>query len=359
MTLNRTTISAVAVSLVILIGSAVTVCAQVRDEGQFFSQQAIDKANAEISALKQQRGKGLVIETYPSVPTEMRDALKAQGRTAFFDRWSAQRFAADKMNGVLVIVTRDPAYINVAAGRSTDIEAFGKADRDRLQQTLAESFRGKEYDRGLLEGVAMVRKTMDARAAGSRSIPESTPPAVMGSERSAPSVPATPNAPRRDVEPGGISMATIILWAVIIGVGLMLIRKIFAPRPTQQHYDPRYGGRQPDDHGQAGGYNQGPMGGGGGGSGFGRGLGGGLLGGLGGMWLYDQFFRRDNAAHGNDMTQQSGGAFGGGQSHADPNSGMFSGNDAGDQFSSSGGSFGDDGGGSDFGGGGDSSGGDF
>ncbi len=331
------------VALAMLIAPAFAL-AQVRDDGGFFSPKAVAKANEEIALLKKERGKQLVIETYSTIPAAQRADLDAKGRQKFFADWSGQRFAEQRLNGVLVLLTKDPRYIHVKGGTETDIEAFNSADANRLRETMTAGFNAKDFDRGLLDGVAHVRQTMDARATGG--------PVGATSSTQQPGATAAP-VPTPDISKqneGGISMVTIVILVVGAFILFSLFRRLFAGR--QQYQQPRYGANQnqPGDPQQQG-YGQ-PGYGQQGGGGFGRGLGGGLLGGLGGMFLYDQLFRRDNAAHGSDATQQ------GGAGTQDPSNtgGQFSGDDQGQTFSDSGGSWGDSDGGDS--GGGDS-GGDF
>src|SRR5205085_10116773 len=53
-----------------------TARADVKDEGGFFSKEAVEKANRRIAEVKEKHKKDLVIETYSEVPKELRADFK-------------------------------------------------------------------------------------------------------------------------------------------------------------------------------------------------------------------------------------------------------------------------------------------
>ena len=65
--------------------------AAVEDEGNFFSRDAVKKANARIADTKEKTKVDLVIETFEEIPKNRRKDYKADKKAAFFFR-SAQRF---------------------------------------------------------------------------------------------------------------------------------------------------------------------------------------------------------------------------------------------------------------------------
>jgi uncharacterized membrane protein YgcG len=63
--------------------------------------------------------------------------------------------------GIYVLITKEPGHIQVEVGHETQKAAFTSKDRDRLRDILIDGFQKKEYDRGLLDAVQFVEKTLD------------------------------------------------------------------------------------------------------------------------------------------------------------------------------------------------------
>jgi uncharacterized protein len=324
----------VVAGLVALVLCAASAMAQVRDQAGFFSPGAVEQANKSIGELKQQHKKDLLIETLPAVPDEQKDAFAAKGKERFFSDYSAQRAKASGIDGIYILISKDPSYLKVAVGNNTARRAFTTANRDDLARQMLNSFRSRNYDQALSDAVTFVRETISRNNA---SAPAAAPMA-RSSNTPAQSSPSTP-APRRS--PG---MSGLLFWVILILGGFFVIRmlgRLFSHRTPYGPNDPQQQGQPP-----YGGYGQGGYGGQGGG--FGRGILGGLLGGMAGGWMYDQYRHR---GQGNMDTSAGGSAL----PPTDPSSWSdqhdtdFSSSSGGD-FSSGGGEFG---GGGDSGGGGD------
>jgi len=315
---------------------------QVRDDAGFFDAATIGKADAVIRQIKQDHGKDLVVETFPSIPPGLSSQYDPQHKDAFFAEWAKQRATDLKLNGVEVLICKEPGRIEVQAGEETMKRAFTKANLDRMRDIILGGFRSKNYDPALLSAVDYAKQTFDQNMGSARS---GGPAAGQSSGRSAGGgasnspAPTPPTSTR--FSPGCFT------WVLIIGGGLLLlsfIRRRFSEGGGARGYgQPGYGGYGP------GGY------GGGGGGGFGRGILGGLLGGMLGGYMQDRW------SHGQTPPPDAGAGGGG----SDPGSAFPS--DEGQGFSGTGGDFtgGGGGGGGDFGGGGGgdasggSSGGDF
>ena len=317
-----------------------------------FRSDAVNEADQIIRQINSRHQRDVLVETIPSVPSDMQVPQQAQERTRFFEQWADRRASQQGVNGVYVLICKNPSHLQAAVGNATAQRLFTVSDRDELGRRMVAAFKAHEYDQGLLNGVRFIEQQMDAhvQAAGtsqyygnSRS---STPPAGPYG-----GYPTRTNPPRGDMSWGFGSLACVIV-AVILGI--ILLRGLFGRRGGTYGqpggYYPPGGGAYPP----AGGYP--PPGGygyGGGGGGFGRGFLGGLLGGAIGGYAADKWEQRNQQQGGGYAPPPAGG--GGG---ADYNPGPDT------SFSSSGGDFGGGGsdassgggGGGDFGGGG---GGDF
>jgi uncharacterized membrane protein YgcG len=147
---------------------ALAVVPEVQDGAGFFKPEAIAKANDELAEIGRRFKKDLLIETYATVPADKVAAVKAmdkEGRTKFFQEWANSRAKRRRVEGIYVLISKDPAHIQVEVGRQTEKAAFTIEDRNRLREILVDAFQKKEFDRGLLDGVQYVEKTLEEHRA--------------------------------------------------------------------------------------------------------------------------------------------------------------------------------------------------
>jgi TPM domain len=324
---------------------------EVKDAAGFFTRGALAKANAQITEIQKKFRKDLLIETFPGVPADKAEAfgkLDKQGRSRFFQDWAIERARGERVEGIYVLITKQPGHVQVEVGKNEQKRGFRvPTDTDRLSKILLQNFQKKEYDSGLLEAVQFVEQKLGENL-GVAARPASEPlPAIIdqGVHKVAPAV-------------QGASGMSWILIIIVVLIGFWILRALFrgifhmlgGGGPRQYGPGP---GPGPGYGGPGAGY--GGPGYGGGGGGFMSGMLGGLFGAAAGNWLYDSF-GRGGGGFGGGGFGGGGGSYGGGSGPAP--------SDADQDYSGSGGDFGggsqDDGGGSggDFGGG-DSGGGDF
>jgi uncharacterized protein len=357
-------------------GPASALTPKVNDEAGFFSPAAVEKANDVIDDIRHKYHKDLLVETFKTVPSDEADRVKNMGRQdrdRFFHEWARERAKEAGVNGVYVLITKEPGRIQVEAGTETLKHAFTARDRDRLRDILVERFRAKDYDKGLLDAVEFVRSRMDENLSRGEA-------GVGGGGPEAPGQAPPPGAPRRAPQApwGGLG------WLIPLGVLILGVIVVFLVIRWLARSVTGYGsqGGYPAGYGPQGGY--GYPGGYGGGGGFLSSLFGSLFGSAAGNWAYDRFFRghpnqggnwpadagspggtREREAEDRDYSG-AGGDFDdsapeGGSSGPELGSGSFFGGGGGDSGGGGGGDFGG-GGGGDFGGGGggdSGSGGDF
>lgn len=320
--LQRTATLLLGVVLLVLGPSlALAATTGVRDDAGFFSAPARAQAERTIAGLERSTGKDLLIESLPQVPPEAMKGAGANDKAALnrmFEQWSIGKAREHRVNGVYVLLTREPAHLQVVVGNDTQRNAFTTADRDRLVDTMLRQMRAKKYDEALLDGVNFVDQTIRSHLAVRSP----------GTVRPTPSpVPAAPQ--EAPVHRPGIPLGRILFLLAILVFGMFVLGRLLRGLT---------GGSAPMPGGFPGG----------GGGGFFRSLLGGVFGAAAGMWLYDQFTGRGTAWGSDQPTDNN---FGSG-------SGPATGQDT--DYTSSGGSFGDSSGDSGFGGfGGDSGGGGF
>lgn len=285
---------AVAVMLV-SIRMAQATGAGIQDAAGFFSQDAIATAEQQIATIHKKFGKDLRVETYASLPRDRADQYTAEKRNAFFATWAYQRAKAIGLDGVIVLICKDPAFLQVEVGDRTKQQAFTLANRDHMRDLFVTAFKQRQFDDGLRQAVTYYGKTLQAHLGepGTASRP-SVAPAPEGR----PAMPV-PQESSPSTSQGNRSLFWLIGILVVVGVCLwMFFRRRSVPgeyRGAQSNagyapYDyrgaPSGMGYSPPDYRY----------GGGSGGGFGRGFGGGILGGLLGGWLGNRLAHRDSSS---------------------------------------------------------------
>lgn len=138
----------------------------VVDGADLFKQETIDKADEVIRQVKRQFGKDLMIETYKTIPVDQQADFQRKGKEQFYDQWIESRAQALGVNGIMILITKEPGRIQVVADRATQQKAFSAQDREELKGILANAFRQQQFDEGLTAAVEFVRTRLERNAGG-------------------------------------------------------------------------------------------------------------------------------------------------------------------------------------------------
>ena len=320
----------------------------VHDEAHFFSDDTVQQAEQIIRQIDQKHRRDVLVETVPSVPSDLQDRLQQQGTRPFFQSWANQRAKQRGVSGIYILICRQPSHLEVAVGNATAQRLFTIADRDAVAKQLVSAFKERQYDQGLIAALQSIQQRMDENAGSSRSAVSSPGPSS--------GVPIPRPPPRTGFGIGGLACVLIAVVLLIV-----LIRGMFGRSGSSYggYYPPQGGAYPPGAYPPPGGYGYG------GGGGFGRGFLGGLLGGALGGYAAEKWAERgQSGGYAPPPTADSGGyspgvdtsfSSGGGDfgSGADSGGGGGDFGGGGGDFGGGGGDFGGGGGGGDTGGGGD------
>ncbi len=311
----------------------------IADGGEFFGD-AEQSAGTKIEELFAKHHKDIRIETFAAMPEAQQAKLKQLGSEPFFKGWLVERAKAEHVDGLFILICRQPAMIKVGINESTRKTKFNDGDREALWKLIKRRFDKQEFDAGLLDGLKYISDRFEAHGGVAVAPSLQAEASEIGHARS-PSHELQPPmrgpgprplpAPVQNGGQPGAGMMSLIVFGIIVFVAFLVIRGLFRALS-----------------GGAGGF-----GGSGttmsGGGGWGTGIFSGILGAFAGNALYDTFFRgHSSSSWGNSASaSETHNALDGGGSSSESNtSDGWSVND--------GGSFGDaSGGSSDFGGGGD------
>jgi hypothetical protein len=137
---------------------------EIKDDGKFFSAETIKSANEIIREISTKYKQDLVFETYAGVPADDVEKVKTMNREEkyeYFHKWAVKRMEALKMNGVYLLVTKDPTFFKIEVSEKAR-SIFDRKAVANLQKTILEEFRDRRFDEGLLAGVKLVRDTFAA-----------------------------------------------------------------------------------------------------------------------------------------------------------------------------------------------------
>lgn len=269
----------------------------VRDSGDFFSEAAIKEATRTISEIETKFRKDLVVETFPDIPEETKRGVDLSDKRALnkmFEQWTVKEAKQSRVNGVYILISKEPAHLQIVVGNDTQNKAFTLKDRENLANLMLSKLRAKKNDEALLECVQFVSTTMAGHLQPSKRANNVASPSVVSS-RALQTEQATPW--------GWIITAVLGIGAVWLIIGVL--RSIMGRGAGGQGMLPSAGG-----------------------GGMFSSLLGGMFGAAAGMWLYDQF----SGSHSN--------AWGGDQENRGYDSTGYSGQDT--DYSGTGGDFGGD-----------------
>ena len=134
----------------------------VKDEGKFFSAEALEKANKKIRQIYTDFACDVVVETVPAVPADMEAKYKELGRDKFFLEWAQKRAKEIGVNGVYVLVCKSPGRVEVFLSGPTGKRRFAEGDRDRIVNKMLGPFRDKKFDEGLTAALDFIETTLKA-----------------------------------------------------------------------------------------------------------------------------------------------------------------------------------------------------
>jgi hypothetical protein len=127
----------------------------VHDGAHLFGPDAIADAEKRIEEIveKFHFNHAIVIETFPAMPAEsggqQKTAPTAAERKRSVTQWVAERVTATGVEGVYILICKDPEFVQVEVLESAKKHGFSQWNGDRLQRKLQDAFKKDRYDSGL------------------------------------------------------------------------------------------------------------------------------------------------------------------------------------------------------------------
>jgi Trypsin-like peptidase domain/TPM domain len=139
--------------------------ALLKDEAKLFSDEAVKKVTEELRDIAKKYRREVIVETYPTVPAKDVDRVKdmtREERNKYFRNWATQRLHSEGINGVLILICKNPSHLEVEFSERVR-SIFSAKDTKQIIELLVGKFRDKQFDEGLLDALQYVRdKLADA-----------------------------------------------------------------------------------------------------------------------------------------------------------------------------------------------------
>jgi uncharacterized membrane protein YgcG len=146
-----------------LVGPALAVFPPpVKDEGKFFSADALEKANKKIKDIYQKYKKDVVVETIASLSADQAKKLEELGKVKFFRKFADDRAAELGVNGIYILFSKNPQHYEIVIDRETQKKAFTRANYQKLAETIVKRFKESKFDAGLLDGLDVIEESFKA-----------------------------------------------------------------------------------------------------------------------------------------------------------------------------------------------------
>ena len=158
----------------------------VNDRAGLFSADAVARARESIRQFRHDYHRDLFIETFPHVPDADRkdvSSMWTRSRERYFTDWAKRRANAVGVDGVYVLICKDPKHVHVLVHPDTPEQAFTDDNAKELRRRLERQL-PKSADTALNDAVEYVREAVKenlaAREAAAASIPFATVAWILG-----------------------------------------------------------------------------------------------------------------------------------------------------------------------------------
>jgi uncharacterized membrane protein YgcG len=136
----------------------------VKDDGKFFTKEGLEKANKKIKDIYQKYKKDVVVETINDLTEEQKKKLKDDKETKFFGSLAHGRITDLGINGIYVVISRSPRFLQIDMDTDTRKKAFTNNDRKAAREKFFAGFRDMKFDAGLLDALDAIETALKANS---------------------------------------------------------------------------------------------------------------------------------------------------------------------------------------------------
>ena len=136
----------------------------LKDEGKFFSKEAIEKANKKIREIYEKYKKDVVVETLAELSEEQKKKLKDEKESKFFVTLALARIKEVGVNGVYILICKSPRFLQIEMDTATRKATFTNKDRAAARKMFFTQFRDMKYDAGLIDALDAIEASLKANS---------------------------------------------------------------------------------------------------------------------------------------------------------------------------------------------------
>jgi hypothetical protein len=138
----------------------------IKDNGKCFSAKAVDKALDKVYELAHRHKVDLLIDTVAEIPADKKANVRvmtAKERGRFFVDWSKSRAKAAKVDGIYVLICKQPGFIQVLLTLENKTR-FDTGSAGRVTEVMRKDFMAQKFDQGLEDGIAVIENRLAKKA---------------------------------------------------------------------------------------------------------------------------------------------------------------------------------------------------
>jgi uncharacterized membrane protein YgcG len=136
----------------------------IKDDGKFFTKEGLEKANKKIRDIYQKYKKDVVVETIAELTDEQKKKLKDDKEKKFFGSLAHSRIEELGVNGIYVIISKNPRFLQMDMDTDTRKKTFTNTDRKVAQEKFFAAFREMKFDAGLLDALDAIEAALKAHS---------------------------------------------------------------------------------------------------------------------------------------------------------------------------------------------------
>jgi uncharacterized membrane protein YgcG len=114
-----------------------------------------------IQNIKQRTNVDVMVETFATLPPDIQSQYNEQNRLQLLSNWSSQRYAANNLHGVYMLICREPSNVYVRSGPEVQGRMNSTSDTD-IATLMGNDLRAGQPDQGLSASLGLIDSTLGA-----------------------------------------------------------------------------------------------------------------------------------------------------------------------------------------------------
>ena len=146
----------------LLTAHALAVAPEIRDDGKFFSAEAVKKADARLAEIYRKHDRDLLIETFATVPAADLEKVKgmdAKERGEYSLAWAKERAHRRAVNGVYILICKEPRILRVGV-EERGPRKFSEGTQAEIEKALKKELTEGHFDQVLEQSLKIVEERL-------------------------------------------------------------------------------------------------------------------------------------------------------------------------------------------------------